>query len=882
MKLKFLQARFSNAGAYGIDDAGLTTRGCALKMRISDDVELDMVLHSHDRFSPFENSVSFAALVASNGQLELGGTTGTESYKNYLYKRPCLWHCIVATTCSPSSYTVAHYLSKYSILLTEEDSEKEYYCKFRIVPFDKETPLELMSEARQAQPWHRLREENDARPKDYLQGDLKEKMSDGKIVQFRLEVMTRPKIEGKLEWPIVHPHSDWTLHGCAWKSLAILNFSHTVDDPNDWWSSGIGGWGANPGIVPDGLSIITPRSRVDPNWINWARVEMYKENSNIRNIRRFAMSEEEVHEFNYHVDVKTGHCKDAGTDDNISIIIVGDKAATKKQILDHSFFNDFERDSLVTYSFKDRDIGNIEYIIIDKDPKALSWRSDWYLDRITVTKEGWGLSVDFPYFGLIKDNIPDPLIIATNATSLPQKETKVRTSARIIEISFKFQIKTTKFEWSYECGRGNGTTVDCSEFLPGFLEVKSEDKKYEALDPCFKWSCERYDIYSTLRRMLKKKGYWNKFQELLGLESPASSIEDFIEVANEIERPSQEKNWINDWDSDIELGRQVMNGPYPIYIYRVRELPEHFPVTDDHVQGLLLRGLTLEEELSAGNMYMIDFKILEGVSTGTYLGKRLALGSPMALFYVRPDEKLVPIAIQLGQEPGEQFPIWTPNDKREDWLLAKIWFRNAEAQCGQLEAHLAQTHFLLDPFALAMSRQLSAAHPIFKLLKESFKNLIAIDTRAREFLISLGGSADSSMTTGFGSEGILETLRKAYEAYSYQQMNYQNNLLERDVMDLPGYHHRDDALKLWTAVSDYIADMVNTFYLDDGDVLKDWELQNWVADVFHNGFGKMKNMKHPSLGVPSKLTTKSDLIDYLCNIYYTTVRHNAVNFYAFE
>ena len=33
---------------------------------------------------------------------------------------------------------------------------------------------------------------------------------------------------------------------------------------------------------------------------------------------------------------------------------------------------------------------------------------------------------------------------------------------------------------------------------------------------------------------------------------------------------------------------------------------------------------------------------------------------------------MVPIAIQLGQNPGPLFPIWTPKDEPLDWLLAKV------------------------------------------------------------------------------------------------------------------------------------------------------------------------------------------------------------------
>ena len=254
-----------------------------------------------------------------------------------------------------------------------------------------------------------------------------------------------------------------------------------------------------------------------------------------------------------------------------------------------------------------------------------------------------------------------------------------------------------------------------------------------------------------------------------------------------------------------------MNGMNPVNLHRITELPEKFPLTDANMEGILQRGLTLQEEIERGNMYMIDLKILDGVSTGTYEDQKLSLAVPMVLFYLPPNENLIPVAIQLGQLPGPDFPIWTTNDTREDWLLAKFWFRNADAQIGQIVTHLAQTHFILEPFAVGMFRSLSLAHPIHKLLKENLKNLIAIDTKAREVLISPGGVGDVSLTVGHGSNGIIETLTKAYQNYSYKDMNYKNKLIQRDVMELPGFHHRDDAIKLWDATLSYMQDMVDHF-----------------------------------------------------------------------
>ena len=57
----------------------------------------------------------------------------------------------------------------------------------------------------------------------------------------------------------------------------------------------------------------------------------------------------------------------------------------------------------------------------------------------------------------------------------------------------------------------------------------------------------------------------------------------------------------------------------------------------------------------------------------------------MGLFYLRNNGDIVPIAIQLGQNPGKNNPIWTPLlDTEWDWLMAKLWLRCADTQYHQV------------------------------------------------------------------------------------------------------------------------------------------------------------------------------------------------------
>ena len=51
------------------------------------------------------------------------------------------------------------------------------------------------------------------------------------------------------------------------------------------------------------------------------------------------------------------------------------------------------------------------------------------------------------------------------------------------------------------------------------------------------------------------------------------------------------------WMTDVEFGRQMLNGVNPVVIKQCTKLPLNFPVTNGMVKGSLSRGKTLNEEM---------------------------------------------------------------------------------------------------------------------------------------------------------------------------------------------------------------------------------------------------------------------------------------------
>ncbi|KAA8594748.1 hypothetical protein FQN60_011883 [Etheostoma spectabile] len=79
-------------------------------------------------------------------------------------------------------------------------------------------------------------------------------------------------------------------------------------------------------------------------------------------------------------------------------------------------------------------------------------------------------------------------------------------------------------------------------------------------------------------------------------------------------------------------------------IRRCPALPDNFPVTDDmvlHGQG------SLRIEMKKGNIFLCDYKRLDGLKANIIDGKQQYLMAPLVLLHKTLDDKLMPIAIQL-------------------------------------------------------------------------------------------------------------------------------------------------------------------------------------------------------------------------------------------
>ncbi|XP_056090803.1 polyunsaturated fatty acid 5-lipoxygenase-like [Rhinichthys klamathensis goyatoka] len=327
---------------------------------------------------------------------------------------------------------------------------------------------------------------------------------------------------------------------------------------------------------------------------------------------------------------------------------------------------------------------------------------------------------------------------------------------------------------------------------------------------------------------------------------------------------------MQDWNKDYMFGYQFLNGCNPVMIRKCKEIPDKFPVKHEMVKGFLKKGVTLQEELEAGKIYIVDYDILEGVLTSS---DQVCLNAPLCLLYKNRLDQIVPIAIQLSQTPGEKSPIFLPSDNEYDWMLAKMWVKSADFIVHQLVTHLLKTHMISEVFEIAMHRQLPAVHPVYKLLKPHVRFTIAINAVAREKLISENGviSKISSLT----GDGIAKVIRRAMETLSYESLCFPETIEARGMKDAPKYYYRDDGMKIWEAIHNFVSAVVEIYYESDETVQSDGEIQGFVKDV---SFG-MNNSDSDHCPFPEFLNTREELVKYLTVVIFTaSAQHAAVNF----
>ena len=551
----------------------------------------------------------------------------------------------------------------------------------------------------------------------------------------------------------------------------------------------------------------------------------------------------------YTLTVRTGNRLFAGTDGDVSVILRGERGETAAHVLDRPLHDDLRAGAVDVFEIHDEDVGELVAVQLRNNPTLL--KDDWLLDYLVV--ECGGVERRFPLHGWIKGGQEVELLEAS--ASLPQKVlSPERRRARRENVAHKRE----RYRWGDAAIEGLGQ-MDVSETHP-----LPEEEAY---------------------RGLVDRSYHVTFAETMSKLQLARPL--LLHASNGVERLKDLLTFVGvpavaeRWRDDREFARHTLQGVSPQCIAQARALPEGFALTDADLRGLLDPGIDLSRALAAGRVYLLDLPILEGLpmfrhDDGERVRERWA--PPVrALFYRGDDGHLRPVAIQIERRPDA--PVFTPNDTENDWLAAKLFTRCAEGNVHQVLSHAINTHFCMEPFVVALMRNLPVQHPVYKLMRRHCKYTLAINQGARVTLLAPNGVFDEFMSCGGPEMGHMKLALRAWAQWRFEHLRLPDDLRRRgvdDVTALPYYPYRDDALPLWRALGAYVRNTLAHFYATDQDLVDDHEMQDFWSDLITHGV-PVERLPYASL---SRL---EDLYDLLQTVIFTvTVSHSAVNNLQFE
>ncbi|XP_075053762.1 hydroperoxide isomerase ALOXE3-like [Mixophyes fleayi] len=554
----------------------------------------------------------------------------------------------------------------------------------------------------------------------------------------------------------------------------------------------------------------------------------------------------------YKLKVATGTDLCAGSCAQVSIVLVGVQGESAKHQLPNKW-NNFRPGAVTDFDVNiEKDLGELLLVRLFTEPYKNFKMDAWYCQYVDVTCPN-GQLYQFPFYrwmpGLFTVEIPEGkgIILSEKTHPIIQQQRKV-----------ELEKERETHKWKcYADGAPHCMDVEKVTDLP-------PDDQYSFL----KQSSFNYTLTST--------GYEMKLEGFTTNQNSWSDLED-IKLVSCLRKSDYSDVVAAIWKEDPFFGSQYLNGVNPRQIKKCFKIPDNFPVSDDMVAASLGTSTNLHKELENGNIFLADYKILQGIPANKSInGKQQYIAVPMCLLWKNPQDQLVPIAIQLIQTPGENTPIFLPNDSESDWLLAKIWVRNSEFQVHEIDTHLLRTHLFAEVFNIATTRQLPMGHPVYKLIIPHLRFTLEINVIARSQLINPGGLFDQAVAIGNGGIAIL--LKRAMDGVTYSSLCLPDDIQTRGVESIPNYLYRDDGMKIWLAVESFVSNIIQYYYESDAVVSADPELQAWVAEIFKEGF-----LSYKSSGMPSSLETKSALIKFLTMVIFTcSAQHAAVNSGQFD
>ncbi|CAN1359032.1 Linoleate 13S-lipoxygenase 2-1, chloroplastic [Linum perenne] len=359
------------------------------------------------------------------------------------------------------------------------------------------------------------------------------------------------------------------------------------------------------------------------------------------------------------------------------------------------------------------------------------------------------------------------------------------------------------------------------------------------------------------------------------------------------------------WFTDEEFARQTLAGVNPCTLQLITEWPlmgtldsavygpQESGITKELIETEIKGYTTLEDALEQKKLFMLDYHdiLLPFVPKARELEATTLYGS-RTVFYLCPSGTLRPLAIELTRPPMDGKPQWKkvyiPNFSSATdvwlWRLAKAHVLSHDSAYHQLISHWLRTHCCTEPYIIAAKRQLSAMHPIHRLLSPHFRYTMEINALARQALINAGGVIESTFST---LKYSIEASSAIYDkVWRFDHEALPKDLISRGMavedpsaphgvkLTIEDYPYANDGLLIWDSIKQWVTDYVNQYYPDEKLIASDTELQAWWNEVRNEGHADKKDEPWwPSVN------TAEDLVEICTTIIWVASGHHAaVNF----
>ncbi|KAJ8755920.1 hypothetical protein K2173_024465 [Erythroxylum novogranatense] len=403
--------------------------------------------------------------------------------------------------------------------------------------------------------------------------------------------------------------------------------------------------------------------------------------------------------------------------------------------------------------------------------------------------------------------------------------------------------------------------------------------------------------------LLLKVGLQDEIMRKLPLPKVVTKIQESSEGLLRYDLPKIVSKDKFAWLRDDEFARQALSGVNPVSIQRLQVFPpksnldpgiygsQESALKEEHIVDNL-NGMSVQQALEDNKLYIVDYHdiYLPFLDRINALDGRKAYAT-RTIFFLTPLGTLKPIAIELSLPPTASSSrskrvLTPPVDATSNWIwqLAKAHVCSNDAGVHQLVNHWLRTHASLEPFILAAHRQLSAMHPIYKLLDPHMRYNLEINALARQSLISADGVIENCFTPG---RYAMEISASAYKnSWQFDMESLPADLIRRGMavpdpkqphglkLLIEDYPYAQDGLLIWYEIENWVRTYVNHYYPNASMICSDKELQEWYYESVNVGHADLRDADWwPSLA------NCDDLVSILTTIIWlASAQHAALNF----